>query len=537
MSAPHVLSFFPKDDPYPGQVEALETIVQVFDSGVDTIILEAPVGFGKSPVAVTLAKYYSTAHILTPRKALQDQYFDDFTSDLVTLKGMSNYPCFPTGSDRADRIAERDADKKGALNYHKASIILKSGGTPVFRGLSCGNAPCGLDESLGKACLNARACPYDYAIANVLPRNIIVSNLHSFISNSARARRMDKRGIMIVDEAHDMSSILRDYLSRSVTVPVAVYQARINIPETEEIQEWVDFFKDEVFMKHIIGEEAIEEYTTQLDLLLENGMRNFVVSIEEKPEFNSTTFKFIPRNLGNAAERLILNYGERRLLMSGTIYDKEFFCRRLGLDPERVFFLRMPSTFAPTRKPIFMKEHHLTDNSFKGMQESYPKMLENIRKAFKVYHNVRGLIHSPSYALSEKLALELADTNRVLYHTPENFREVYEYFLNESPENAVLISPVCYQGVDLKYDRARFQLIVRVPYPNISDAFIADLMKRDIGAYTYEALVVFGQMLGRVMRSPDDWGHTILLDSRFRKFISSYRKFLPQDVLQSIQTR
>ena len=89
----------------------------------------------------------------------------------------------------------------------------------------------------------------------------------------------------------------------------------------------------------------------------------------------------------------------------------------------------------------------------------------------------------------------------------------------------------------MKYDRARFQLIVRVPYPNISDAYIADLMKRDIGAYTYEALVIFGQMLGRVMRAPDDWGHTILLDSRFRKFISSYRKFLPQDVLQSIHTR
>lgn len=534
---PHVLSFFPKDDPYPGQVEALEKIVEVFESGVNTIILEAPVGFGKSPVAVTLAKYYGTAHVLTPRKALQDQYFEDFTSDLVTLKGMSNYPCYPTGSDRANRIAERDSDKKGNLNYFKASTILRSGGTPVFQGLNCGSAPCNKDEELGKACLKARTCPYDYAIENVLPKNIIVSNLHSFIANSARARRMDKRGIMIVDEAHDMRSILRDYLSKTVTVPLPVYLERITVPESDEIQDWVDFFRQEKFLNEFSLEEFKEEYEAQISDLLEYGMRNFVVSIEEKPDFHSTSFKFIPRNLGNSAEYLLLSYGERRLLMSGTIYDKEYFCRSLGLNADEVFFLRMPSTFAPARKPIYMKDHHMTDNSFKGLQDNYPQMLSNIRKAFKVYHDVRGLIHSPSYALSEKLAMDLADSNRVLYHTPENFREVYEFFLNESPPNAVLISPVCYQGVDLKYDRARFQLIVRVPYPNISDAYIADLMKRDIGAYTYEALVIFGQMLGRVMRAPDDWGHTILLDSRFRKFISSYRKFLPQDVLQSIHTR
>lgn len=534
---PPVLSFFPKDNPYPGQIEALERIVEVFESGIDTIILEAPVGFGKSPVAVTLAKYYGTAHILTPRKALQDQYFEDFTSDLVTLKGMSNYPCYPTGSERANRIAERDAERKGSLNYHRASTILRTGGTPVFKGLSCGSAPCGTDEELGKACLKARTCPYDYAIENVLPKNIIVSNLHSFIANSARARRMDKRGIMIVDEAHDMRSILRDYLTKAVTVPKAVYQARITIPESEDIQEWIDFFRQDIFTELMITEEDKEDYEAQFTELVEYGMRNFVVSIEEKPEFNKTTFKFIPRNLGNAAEKLLLNYGQRRLMMSGTIYDKEVFCRSLGLDSEKVYFIRMPSTFAPARKPIFMKDHHLTDNSFKGLQENYPKMLENIRKAFGVYHNVKGLIHSPSYSLSEKLAMDLADSNRVLYHTPDNFREVYEYFLNESPENAVLISPVCYQGVDLKYDRARFQLIVRVPYLNISDAFIADLMRRDINAYSYEALIIFGQMLGRVMRSPDDWGHTILLDSRFKKFISSYRKLLPQDVLQSIHIR
>lgn len=533
---PSILSFFPKDYPYPGQVEVLERSLEAYENGgYDTILVEAPVGFGKSPVAITLAKYFADGYILTPRKALQDQYFEDFTKDVTLLKGMSNYPCFPSGSERAEYFASRDRDYKGNMTYNKSMDIIRTGGTPMFSGLGCSNAPCGTDKDLLSACVADKMCPYDFAIERVKERPLIVCNLHSFIANASRTQRLQFRSLMLIDEAHDMRSILRDFITKTFTVPYPVISARMNIPETEDMQEWVAFFSQEVFKDKLTLPEDKEEYEVALGLLTEHSMRNFVVSYEEDPFCVRTTFKFIPRNLGNAAESFLLRFGKYRMMMSGTIYDKNYFCRSNGIDPEKTLFIRMPSTFAPNKKLVFMRDDHMTDNSFKNFEANYPKMLDNVRRVMKGYHDVRGLIHAPSYKVAERMAFDLG--NRVLFHTADNFREVYDYFINESPPNAILISPICAQGVDLKYDRCRFQMIVRVPYPNASDAFMKDLLETDFSAYNYEALVVFGQMLGRVMRAPDDWGHTILLDSRFKNFVQKNRHVLPSDVLQSIKTR
>ncbi|MBI2125934.1 MAG: ATP-dependent DNA helicase, partial [Thaumarchaeota archaeon] len=56
------------------------------------ILLEAPVGFGKSAVAVALCKFLGSAHILTATKQLQDQYSSDFGFPMV--KGKGNFQCY-----------------------------------------------------------------------------------------------------------------------------------------------------------------------------------------------------------------------------------------------------------------------------------------------------------------------------------------------------------------------------------------------------------------------------------------------------------
>lgn len=531
---PNVLTFFPKDYAYPWQEEFLELVVDAFDNkNLKTIVAEAPVGFGKSAVAICLAKYYFTGHILTPRKALQDQYFEDFTKDVALLKGMSNYPCYPAGSDRAEWYASRDEQLKGKMTYPVAMDTIKKGGTPIFRGLNCASAPCHTDAETAKGCAKSHKCPFDVAIDKVMTKNIVVSNLHSFIAN---ASRMEKKELIIVDECHDMEGIVRDFISKSVTVPYPVIYGRVSdIPESEDIDEWVAFFRQKKFTDNLQSDEEREEYQLMIDKLVEYSPKNFVVSYKENEFCTKTTFTFIPRNLGNAADFFLLKYGERQLMMSGTIYDKETFCRRNGLNPDTTMFIRVPSVFPVQNRPIFMKDQFMTDNSFRHFEENYSRMLDNCRRAFDVYHNVKGLIHAPSYAVAERMAFDLG--SRVLFHTPENFTEVFNYFVNESEPNAVLISPICAQGIDLKYDKARFQLIVRVPYPNAADAFVADMLKKNFQAYNYYALLTFGQMLGRVMRAPDDWGHTILLDSRFKKFLASNRSLLPPDVFQCLRTK
>ncbi|HET8686541.1 MAG TPA: helicase C-terminal domain-containing protein, partial [Methanosarcina sp.] len=97
-----------------------------------------------------------------------------------------------------------------------------------------------------------------------------------------------------------------------------------------------------------------------------------------------------------------------------------------------------------------------------------------------------------------------------------------------SSEPLVFISPVCQQGVDFKGDRGRFQIVLRVPYPNTSDPLMSFKVENDFNWYNYQALIVFGQMVGRVNRAPDDYGATFLMDERFNRFISRNSRKLPQ---------
>lgn len=82
-------------------------------------------------------------------------------------------------------------------------------------------------------------------------------------------------------------------------------------------------------------------------------------------------------------------------------------------------------------------------------------------------------------------------------------------------------------GVDFKGDRARFQIVTRVPYLSIGSKFVEDKVEKDFPWYNYQALIVLGQQIGRVNRSEDDYGATFLVDERFNKFISKNSKLLP----------
>ena len=106
-------------DPRPGQVIVIEAIAKAFETK-NTVIFEGPVGSGKSAIAMTLAKYYGTSHILTPRKSLQDQYYNDFSKDVCVMKGKGGYPCHPRLIDLPAARVESVTSPGGAswLNYY-----------------------------------------------------------------------------------------------------------------------------------------------------------------------------------------------------------------------------------------------------------------------------------------------------------------------------------------------------------------------------------------------------------------------------------
>jgi ATP-dependent DNA helicase DinG len=74
------------------QTHALNEICEGFNSGYKHIILEAPTGFGKSPVAIAVALTMGSSYICTSTKDLQTQYSRDFPF-LRVAKGANNFRC------------------------------------------------------------------------------------------------------------------------------------------------------------------------------------------------------------------------------------------------------------------------------------------------------------------------------------------------------------------------------------------------------------------------------------------------------------
>jgi len=70
----------------------LNEICDAFNSGYRYVILEAPTGFGKSAVAITLALSLGSSYICTSTKDLQTQYSNDFPY-VKAAKGKNNFPC------------------------------------------------------------------------------------------------------------------------------------------------------------------------------------------------------------------------------------------------------------------------------------------------------------------------------------------------------------------------------------------------------------------------------------------------------------
>lgn len=534
-----IMSYFPLDEPRAGQVAVLREIDKVLKTGKKFIILEGPVGCGKSAIAMTLAKAFGDAHVITPLRSLQNQYFEDFSEDIVLMKGRSSYPCI---------LGRKQIYIKKVIDEVKNGNIKQ----PGLGEENCGNAPCRGNLEVFKACSNSHGpCPYTVAIETAQKHSCVIHNLHSFIFQTAFTEKFDQRKVMIIDEAHEIEKTIRGFISKKIHVnkPIKEDERPENI---YDIDSWCNFFLQDQYLPVLTpGEKQLAEkdpaFITPLTEY-RNRIESFRLTkdyygnkFSVKATINvmastnremSTTFEFVPDSLGGTPSRLLFDFGEHVILMSGTIFDKSVFCNNLGISQESAHFIRIPSTFPVSNRPIYLKPEFQVDTSFVKWNENFEEMIEKIKKIMSIFDDAKGLIHAPSYDAAEQIARALPGT-RTITHSPSDFQSKLKEFF-DSEGNGVFISPVCQQGVDFKEDRARFQIIVRIPYLNTSDEFVKYKVENDFSWYNYQALVIFGQMLGRVNRSEKDYGATFILDSRFNRFITKNLRVIPKWVQQAM---
>jgi ATP-dependent DNA helicase DinG len=87
-----LINNFPFTSQRDNQTRVLNEICKAFNSGYKYVILEAPTGFGKSPVAIAVAMTLGSSYICSATKDLQTQYSRDFPY-LKVAKGKNNFPC------------------------------------------------------------------------------------------------------------------------------------------------------------------------------------------------------------------------------------------------------------------------------------------------------------------------------------------------------------------------------------------------------------------------------------------------------------
>lgn len=547
-----IMDFFPLTSPRKSQQLVIEEVDKAYKSGKRIVILEAPVGSGKSAIAVTIARSIGSvveegvggAHVITPRKSLQDQYFYDFKDHLVLMKGRNAYPCTIDAPIRA-YTAVIKAVKEGKVKQ------------PDKHSPNCAEAPCKGDTEIYKECTKARDCPYVLAIDIANEEEIVVHNLHSFIFQSNFGGKFKKRELLIIDEAHEIENTIRSFVSKNIYVNVPLKEKTYeHLRSSGDIKEWTTFLMTPEFIPEETDRDrnlkardktyvsAREEYLRKVLSLEEKDRYSGGFAVEIKPEFKRTisgetligvNFEFIPKSVAGAAQSLLFEYGTKVLLMSGTIYNKDTYCHTLGISPSDVHFIRIGSSFPKENRPIYLKPKYQVDTSHRNWEGNFPKLIDIIKEIMSIFKDVKGLIHAPSYTAAVALANAINDP-RIWTHDNTNFTSKLEEFFS-SPGNGVFISPICQQGVDFHGDRARFQIIVRVPYPSTGSAFMESQVKDDFPWYNYQSLLIFGQQIGRINRSEDDFGATFLVDERFNKYIRRNASNLPGWVKEAMVWR
>jgi len=557
---------FPMPDYRDGQKEAILYAINGLNSGKKFIILECPTGSGKSAIGMTLCNMVYDSYYLTVTKILQDQLIRDF-KDLILLKGRSAYPC--TFYDRfgsmlvdrkiysVDQLYQKKVANpscnEGFCKTIKAETsfrISKSQCEKCFLRSSPASKhrmPQGDQINIGTNIYSA--CPYYEQVYTAINSRQVAMNFSSFIYQTSLTKRFgNPRDLLIIDEAHNIEQQVLDFVSITINDDLlkdhgyfiphfdeaieyyhwfkqidlykilssikSLYEASEDHNKTDEIDKLI--LKIEIFNSHIMKEGAEWVVNYQNDLVGKD--RQAVRSVELKPVF-ATGF----------AHDILFRYAKRVVLMSATILDVDVMCRSLGIDRKEVAAYRMKNRFPLKNRPIYIKPAAKMVGGKDKMNLWMPKLLKSVEEISAQYEGERGIIHTHNFAImdaviqgaSKKLALRLLSQKEF-----PNKSDLLEY--HSKQKDSIIIAPAMHEGVDLRDDLSRFQIICKVPYPNFYDnPQLARRIEVDQRYYSWLVSLKLIQSYGRSIRSETDYADTYIIDEAIFKFLKDAKSMLP----------
>lgn len=639
IQANEYLNNFPHDKFRNNQDGVIKQICEAFNSGYKNIILEAPTGFGKSAIAITIARTLGSSYICTATKDLQTQYSRDYQF-LKVAKGKGNFLC---------RVKEDfvESDKYLCPSCNSKTQM-------ECKHTSCEYGPCLSDESMeGPGCKyrtfindykiddkgmenerifisrdkiqsykneysdwvhlqnfnNPREwnpCYYFDQLFQALKASHSIFNYSIFLSLLSNKNMMHQRDLLVLDEAHlleteivkfrglsiskkrwrryihdfkmldygyDMHGWLEFLINLERTILVSIgYESLVlslakerkvkygydstnkSKPRNKRIVSASELFEDDASLELNIKTENgknldvdkellidivqdIDKLTRTINNILSNP-NNWIVSEVHKENYDVIRVEFKPLDPSKYI-KAIIEKCPKTLIMSATILNKKTFERNLGLNSEdnSTQFIQIQSDFPIENRPIFpLSVEYL---NFSNLQQTRvkSKISRAIDNIMHIHSNDKGIIHTSSYEQLNFIKDNLSKTNsrRLILTDPEIERDEVIREHAESKKPTVLISPSLHTGLDLKDQLSRFQIITKVPYPNIADKWTSEKRKINNEWYYWQTALRLVQAYGRSIRSKDDWAKTYVLDSAFNYFVKVNYNILPKWFLSAIR--
>ena len=156
-----------------------------------------------------------------------------------------------------------------------------------------------------------------------------------------------------------------------------------------------------------------------------------------------------------------------------------------------------------------------------------------MNKILNKYKDKKGIIHTNSFELASWIKRDVTD-DRLIYHDSTNKNEMLKQHF-DSTDNSVLVSPSVDVGLSFDDDQARFQIVAKVPYPSLASQKNKMRLSTNPDCYAYKTVCDLLQIFGRIVRSVNDYGDTIIIDGSFSDVMRHSSHYIPIWIQSSIK--
>tara|TARA_R110001583_G_scaffold12088_5_gene53842 strand:- start:434 stop:2056 length:1623 start_codon:yes stop_codon:yes gene_type:complete len=535
------LEFFPYDAARESQVDAIKfAIDSCINDNKKFIIIEAGTGVGKSAIGLTLGRYLNSiskdsdscfsagTYFLTTQKILQDQYVSDFGKKrgcVKSIKSSSNYMC----------------------TYHKKNTCQAS--QQLLRTAD-------KDSKFFKTC--TFNCNYKNEKSKFLESEESVTNFPYFLAEATYSGKIVPRELLVVDEAHNVESELSKFIEVIISERFCKQSLKLDWPgkcTQAKVVKWIKevyYNKAKSQLDHVekmlkktglksrLSEfsklsnqyDILKSHVNKIDMFLRIYNRDNWV-MEAVPSFGRSQrkFSFRPIDVSYYASNYLFRLGKTVLLMSATILDKETFCKSLGIDESEASFISIPTPFPKENRPIlFVPAGSMASKSIGG---TLPRLRNSVNEILNFHKNEKGIIHCHTYRIAKYLKDNIK-SDRLMLHDATNRDETLKKHAS-SKKPVVLLSPSMAEGVDLKDDLSRFQVICKIPYPYLGDPLVKKRMNKWKKWYPMQTAKLIVQSAGRSIRSDSDSAVTYILDADWKRFYYSNKGLFPKTFTDSLK--